>query len=125
MTQFTEYMQEYLDDFKNRDKNDPLFIKDFTEWLATLGHESFQFEGDNDYCGFTVAVYKEDSRYSWDTSNTAFEVSYRGTEPYKIVKVYTPYHNSFWVPEYIDLAGEDCTEILGVIKSNLNKWGGF
>ena len=127
MNKFTKYMQEYIEAFDsvgNQDVNDQQFIKEFTQWLSSLEADCFEFEGNNDYCGFTVQTYKECPKYSWDIDNHAFEISYRGSRS-KIVKVYTPNHHGFWVPEYIDLTGDECEEILDIIKTNLLQWGGF
>ena len=134
MNKFTKYMQDYIEDFSTatiKPKNDQQFIEEFTEWLSSLTSSCFEFEGDNDYCGFTVQVYKNDPKYAWGydcgNDNHAFEISYSGEHQdlCKLVKVYTPNHNGFWVPEYIDLTGDECDEILDIIKTNLEQWGGF
>lgn len=129
MNKFTKYMQEYIEDFThvgNRDCNDTQFIEEFTEWIASLTPSCFEFEGENHYCGFTVQVYKSDPAYSWDRDSHVFEISYSGEQQNrgKLVKVYTANHNGFWVPEYIDLTGDECDEILSIIKNNLEQWGG-
>jgi len=130
MNKFTKYMQDYLEYFKDatiKPKNDQQFIEEFTGWLSSLTPSCFEFEGDNGYCGFTIQVYKECPKYSWDINNHAFEISYSGEHQglCKLVKVYTPNHNGFWVPEYIDLTGDECDKILDIIKTNLEQWGGF
>jgi len=129
MNKFTQYMNEWIYTFNTFgcDKNDPLFIEHFTEWLASLTPDCFEFEGNNDYCGFTVQVYKSNPKYCWTVDNHLFEISYSGEHQdlSKLVKVYRANHNGFWVPEYIDLIGDDCDEILSIIKNNLEQWGGF
>ena len=100
--------------------NDADFIKVFIEFIAEKGSEDFEFSGENGYCGNTAIVYDINPKYSFVRS-IAFEFAY-GSD---FVKVFTAHHNGFWVPEYIDLSGDDASQILSILREKFMAWGGF
>lgn len=101
--------------------NEPEFIEMFIKLIKEYDCEHWDFSGENGYCGFTATV----SDYTtWNIRSSTlinFEFAY-GKD---FVKVFTASHCGFWVPEYINLHGDDAKELLEIIKEKLLLWAGF
>ncbi len=117
-------MKEFIEKFNNTDGvkpvNDEKFISDFIEFMKSKDKDHYDFDGENHYCGFTAIVYDEEPTYCMGRT-LAFEFAYDKD----FVKVFTANHNGFWVPEYINLNGEDAKPILDVLKNKFLSWGAF
>jgi hypothetical protein len=117
-------MKEYLIEWEKagspKPSNDKEFIKDFIAFLESKDKDHFEFDGENHYCGYTATVYEIEPSYCLGKT-LAFEFAY-GID---FVKVFTAAHNGFWVPEYIDLKGDDATPILAILNKRFIQWGGF
>ena len=100
--------------------NRPEFIAAFIEYMNGKGADNYEFTGDNGYCGYTARLYDVHPRYSFSRT-MAFEFAY-GVD---FVKVFTAYHDGFWVPEYINLKGGEAAPILNVLNGKFMRWGGF
>ena len=100
-------------------QNDVQFITAFVEFAQNADFDQWSFTGENGYCGYTATIYEYPQ--SLPLVGLGFEFAYGST----FVRVFTNQHNGFWVPEYINLKGEDAKELLCIIKESLNGWTGF
>ncbi len=100
-------------------KNNPEFIETFTEWCQDA-ERVWSFESnENGYCGYTAYISESYNPFSMPR----FEFAYSGTG--RFVKVFNANNNGYWVPEYIDLEGEEARTLLSTLKTALLKASGF
>ena len=115
-----DYVENWNSQESPKESNNKIFIADFTSWIKTLDKDHWSFSGENYYCGFTATV--NEYPLSIPVCGIGFEFAYRRAD---FVKVFTDNHNGYYVPEYIDVQSHDAVELLEVIKSKFNEWGGF
>lgn len=101
-------------------KNNKEFIADFIAFMKSKDVSHYEFEGDNDYCGFTALIHDIPPRYCYGR-NVSFEFAYDKD----FVKIFTANHNGFWVPEYISLKCDEAKPILDILFERFKEWGGF
>lgn len=118
-----EKIQLYIKQWNKIDgikpQNDPEFIKEFMLFVDGTEGDHWEFSGENGYCGFT-AVVCETPLYLYGRG-LSFEFAY-GND---FVKVFTANHHGFWVPEYINLKGDEALPLLSILRKKLTQWGGF
>jgi hypothetical protein len=115
-----EYIEKWDKLEGEKPSNEKEFISAFIEFMKARDSDYYEFEGDNGYCGCTAIIWDENPNYCMGRS-MYFEFAY-GKD---FVKVFNGNHNGFWVPEYINLKGDDAKEILGILKFELIRWAGF
>lgn len=117
-------MKKYLAEWEKAESpkpaNNEKFIADFIEFMKSRDSDHYEFDGENNYCGYTATIYDENPNYCMSRT-LAFEFAY-GID---FVKVFTANHNGFWVPEYINLRGGEAAPILTVLFDKYKQWGGF
>ena len=110
-----EYIKKWDGFSGEKPINDPEFISLFIDFIKDKAGEYFEFEGDNGYCGHTALVYEVPIAHAF-TRVMGFEFAY-GLD---FVKVFTAYHEGFWVPEYISLTGNEAKPILSILNKKIN-----
>jgi hypothetical protein len=115
-----EYLKTWDEAPAPKPSNDPEFVTAFIEYMKDKSADDYEFTGDNGYCGHTAILYDVHPRYSFSRA-MAFEFAY-GVD---FVKVFTAYHDGFWVPEYISLKGGEAAPIIGILNEKFVRWGGF
>jgi len=117
-------MKEYLKKWESHDSpkpcNDTEFTSKFLDFIKSKPCDHWEFDGENHYCGYTAIVYEDNPDYCMGRT-LGFEFAYDKD----FVKVFTANHGGFWVPEYINLSGNDAKEILEVVREKLVEWAGF
>lgn len=120
-----EPLKEYIEEWNaiegGKPENDEKFISDLMEFMRACDSGHYGFTGNNDYCGHTAILNEVDYRYSFSSNFMSLEFAY-GAD---FVKVFAGNHNGFWVPEYIDLRGDDAAPLLALLKDAFDRWGGF
>jgi hypothetical protein len=114
-----EYLRKWISSNSLKVANNEEFIKHFISYMSVRDRTYFDFTGENNYCGNTAVVFDQDP--IWSRNNVAFEFAY-GKD---FVKVFNANNNGFWVPELINLRGEDAQPILAILKEKLLEWSGF
>lgn len=107
---------EYIDGVKPI--NDSTFMYNFMGFIKDSDIDQWNFSGENGYCGNTAKVQEHPSYVP--LQGFGFEFAYGAN----FVKVFNANHSGFWVPEYIDLKGDESLVLLGIIKNKLLEWGG-
>lgn len=118
-----DFIKNYIIEWMNTPNhetqgNDPEFIKHVIEFCKNSVPEQWEFEGLNGYPDYTASVYENSMKCGF-----GFEISYNPKS--QMVKVFTSAHYGFYVKEYFILEGDDCGEMLKIIKSKLLQWCGF
>lgn len=108
------------DQAKSKEKNNPDFIKGFTEWAQSDERVWTFTSNKNEYHSYTAFIKESKSPFV----NSRFELSYSGTDN-GFVKVFTASKEGRRRSEYIDLCGDDAAEILQIIKLALLHSSGF
>ena len=132
-TKSVDFIKSWIKEFKvdSVEKNDLEFIEHFTNWITeTTENDNWEFEGENDYCGYTAQAHEIPARFNWnfydaEREDVSVEFAYGFHKGVGFVKVFTYHHNGFWVPEYIDLVGEEADTILNILKERTLSWNGF
>lgn len=118
-----KYYIEKWNDFELKPKNEPDFLKPFTAWARIQKRDNWEFTGENGYCGYTASVC--DGPYGFRSWNSNHDLEFEFAYGRGFVKVFTANHNGFWVPEYLDLRGEEASELLEILKNKALLWAGF
>ena len=115
-------IEEYLKEWQEsevKECNNPEFIAAFIEYMKEDGRQYSFISGENGYFGYTARICGDYNPFGF----AMFELAYSGAAEF--VKVFSANHNGYWVPEYIDLKGDEALEILNILKSKLLEFGGF
>lgn len=114
-------IDEYLKiwhDSDEKEKNNLEFMASVIDYLSSEDRCWTFGDGENGYCGYTCHVFDE---YSPWLQYPRFEFAYSSD----FVKMFSASHNGFWVPEYIDVSGNDAKPLLKILSSACLKSNGF
>lgn len=92
-----DYIRDWQTKLSPKPCNEQEFIDLFLSYIASSDLE-FSFDGLGSYFGKQISI----CRYYYGYDVLSFEIAYDNDH----IRIYDGNHNSFWVPEYVDIMSD-------------------